>query len=150
MPWPDGRYIQASIFFSRWLLAPFLLGLLLCLVLLLYRFFADLFGLVALVSQRRQCVMIGEDLGTVPEGFRERMDAMGILGYRLMVFEKKDGGVFKGAAEMQPQALVSFGTHDLPSLHGWWKGIDIESRDRLSIYPDPAMAAQEWRSAFGS
>src|ERR1700731_43700 len=46
MPWPDGRYIQASIFFSRWLLAPFLLGLLLCLVLLLYRFFADLFGLV--------------------------------------------------------------------------------------------------------
>src|ERR1700688_3811297 len=46
MPWPDGRYIQASIFFSRWLLAPFLLGLLLCLVLLIYRCFADLFGLV--------------------------------------------------------------------------------------------------------
>ena len=45
MRWPDGRYIQASIFFSRWLLAPFLLGLLLCLVLLLYRFFADLFVL---------------------------------------------------------------------------------------------------------
>ena len=41
MRWPDGRYIQASIFFSRWLLAPFLLGLLLCLLLLIYRFFAD-------------------------------------------------------------------------------------------------------------
>ena len=41
MAWPDGRYIQASIFFSRWLLAPFLLGLLLCLFLLMYRFFAD-------------------------------------------------------------------------------------------------------------
>jgi uncharacterized protein (TIGR00645 family) len=46
MPWPDGRVIQASIFFSRWLLAPFLLGLLLCLFLLIYRFFADLFALV--------------------------------------------------------------------------------------------------------
>src|SRR5579863_5652789 len=46
MSWPDGRYIQASVFFSRWLLAPFLLGLLLCLVLLLYRFFADLFAVV--------------------------------------------------------------------------------------------------------
>jgi len=45
MRWPDGRYIQASIFFSRWLLAPFLLGLLLCLLLLIYRFFADLFVL---------------------------------------------------------------------------------------------------------
>jgi uncharacterized protein (TIGR00645 family) len=46
MSWPDGRYIQASIFFSRWLLAPFLLGLLLCLFLLMYRFFGDLYGLV--------------------------------------------------------------------------------------------------------
>ena len=46
MAWPDGRYIQAAIFFSRWLLAPFLLGLLLCLVLLIYRFFGDLYDLV--------------------------------------------------------------------------------------------------------
>jgi uncharacterized protein (TIGR00645 family) len=43
MSWPDGRYIQASVFFSRWLLAPFLLGLLLCLFVLMYRFFGDLF-----------------------------------------------------------------------------------------------------------
>ena len=46
MAWPDGRYIQASIFFSRWLIAPFLLGLLLCQFLLLYRFASDLFQLV--------------------------------------------------------------------------------------------------------
>ncbi len=45
MAWPDGRYIQAAIFFSRWLLAPFLLGLLFCLLLLLYRFFGDLYAL---------------------------------------------------------------------------------------------------------
>jgi uncharacterized protein (TIGR00645 family) len=46
MAWPDGRYIQASIFFSRWLIAPFLVGLLLCQLLLLYRFVGDLFALV--------------------------------------------------------------------------------------------------------
>src|SRR5271165_5870046 len=46
MSWPDGRYIQASIFFSRWLLAPFLLGLLLCLFLLMYRFYGDLYALM--------------------------------------------------------------------------------------------------------
>src|SRR5580692_5392439 len=51
MRWPDGRYIQASIFFSRWLLAPFLLGLLLCLLLLIYRFFGDLFALVIQLPQ---------------------------------------------------------------------------------------------------
>jgi uncharacterized protein (TIGR00645 family) len=46
MAWPDGRFIQASIFFSRWLLAPFLLGLLLCMFLLMYRFFGDLYALL--------------------------------------------------------------------------------------------------------
>jgi uncharacterized protein (TIGR00645 family) len=45
MAWPDGRYIQAAIFFSRWMLAPFLIGLLLCLVLLIYRFFGDLYAM---------------------------------------------------------------------------------------------------------
>lgn len=51
MHWPDGRYIQAAVFFSRWLLAPFLLGLLVCLVLLIYRFFADLVGLAVQVPR---------------------------------------------------------------------------------------------------
>ena len=46
MPWPDGRYVQASIFFSRWLLAPFLLGLMVCILLLIWRFFGDLFVLL--------------------------------------------------------------------------------------------------------
>jgi uncharacterized protein (TIGR00645 family) len=39
------RGFQAAIFLSRWLLAPFLVGLALCLFLLLYRFFADFYGL---------------------------------------------------------------------------------------------------------
>ena len=39
------RGIQAAIFLSRWLLAPFLVGLLCCLLLLMYRFFADFYGL---------------------------------------------------------------------------------------------------------
>jgi uncharacterized protein (TIGR00645 family) len=46
MAWPDGRYIQAAVFFSRWLLAPFLLGLLVCLLVLIYRFFGDLYTLM--------------------------------------------------------------------------------------------------------
>jgi uncharacterized protein (TIGR00645 family) len=51
MRWPDGRYIQAAIFFSRWLLAPFLLGLLVCLLLLIYRFFGDLYALTIALPQ---------------------------------------------------------------------------------------------------
>ncbi len=51
MRWPDGRYIQGAIFFSRWFLAPFLLGLLLCQLALMYRFFGDLFALAIQVPR---------------------------------------------------------------------------------------------------
>jgi uncharacterized protein (TIGR00645 family) len=39
------RGFRAAIYFSRWLLAPFLVGLVLCLFLLIYRFFGDFYGL---------------------------------------------------------------------------------------------------------
>jgi len=102
----------------------------------------DLFGLVALASQRKKCVIIGEDLGVVPDGFRQRLDESGILGYRLAVFEK-DHDRMKAPAVFPAQALVGFGTHDLPSLAGWWNGIDIAERTRLDLYPDPAMGPRE-------
>jgi uncharacterized protein (TIGR00645 family) len=44
---PSERSFQAAIFLSRWLLAPFLVGLALCLLLLLYRFFADFYELAS-------------------------------------------------------------------------------------------------------
>ena len=103
---------------------------------------ADLFRLVVLASARHRCVVIGEDLGTVPDGFRERMATAGILGYRLLVFEQT-GERFKTPEELPDQALVTFGTHDLPSLAGWWEGIDIAQRCRLDLYPDPAMGDAE-------
>ncbi|PKU22604.1 4-alpha-glucanotransferase [Telmatospirillum siberiense] len=108
----------------------------------------DLFGLVALASRRKNCLVIGEDLGTVPSGFRERMAERDILGYRLLVFEKRKGRM-RPPDEFPRSALIAFGTHDLPSLAGWWRGIDIESRRRLALYPDPALADEEVRQRSG-
>ncbi|OIQ92399.1 4-alpha-glucanotransferase [mine drainage metagenome] len=105
----------------------------------------DLFGLVALVSQRRRCLVIGEDLGTVPDGFREAMAAHGLLGYRLMVFEKTADGAYKAPGDLAREALLAVGTHDLPSLAGWWAGIDLDAREQLALYPDPAMSQGERR-----
>ncbi len=68
----------------------------------------DLFRLVALASRRQDCLVIGEDLGTVPDGFRERMAECDILGYRLQVFEKEAGRARPSAA-YPAQALVGFG-----------------------------------------
>ena len=48
----------------------------------------ELIGILALESHRHQCLVIGEDLGTVPEGFRERMTEAAILSYRVLPFEQ--------------------------------------------------------------
>ena len=102
----------------------------------------DLFRLVALESRRNRCLIIGEDLGTVPEGFRERMDRMSLFAYRVMVFEQKDGR-FKAPEEFDENALSIFATHDLPSARGYWNGSDIVQREKLDLYPRPGMGEEE-------
>jgi len=42
---PSERAFLTAIFWCRWLVAPFLIGLALTLILLIYRFFADFYGL---------------------------------------------------------------------------------------------------------
>ncbi len=103
----------------------------------------DLFRLVALESQRNRCLVIGEDLGTVPDGFRERMDRMGIFAYRVMVFEKTRDGAIRAPDQFDAKALAIAATHDLPSLRGWWAAKDIDRREKLDLYPRQGQAAEE-------
>ncbi|MBC7907249.1 MAG: 4-alpha-glucanotransferase [Rhodospirillaceae bacterium] len=103
----------------------------------------DLFRLVALESKRNSCLIIGEDLGTVPEGFRERMASMSMFAYRVMVFEQRDGR-FKSPAEFDETALSIFATHDLPSARGYWNATDVALREKLDQYPREGMGEQEW------
>jgi len=103
----------------------------------------DLFRLVALESRRNRCLIIGEDLGTVPDGFRERMDRTGLFAYRVMVFEKDEAGEFRRPEAFDEKALAIFATHDLPSVRGWWNGSDIDKRVALDLYPQPEMADSE-------
>ncbi|MCR6631559.1 MAG: 4-alpha-glucanotransferase [Magnetospirillum sp.] len=102
----------------------------------------DLFRIVALESVRNRCLIIGEDLGTVPEGFRERMDRTSLFAYRVMVFEQKDGR-FKTPDEFDENALSIFATHDLPSARGYWNGTDIDKRIKLDLYPREGMGEEE-------
>jgi 4-alpha-glucanotransferase len=59
----------------------------------------DLVGIIALESHRHRCFVVGEDLGTVPEGFRERMAKANVLSYRVLFFEQAEDGKFRPAEE---------------------------------------------------
>jgi len=103
----------------------------------------DLLGIIALESTRQRCAVVGEDLGTVPDGFRERLAERRIFGCRLLFFEREPDGRFRPPAAYPPDALTSTGTHDMPSLPAWWTGADLELRERLGLStPEAAHSAR--------
>ena len=108
---------------------------------------ADLLRLLALESWRAKAIVIAEDLGTVPEGFREALAERGIMGMQVLWFETDDG-VFRPPARWAAGAAALTSTHDLPTVAGWWRGRDIDWTFRLkrkSAFdsPEAAQAARE-------
>jgi 4-alpha-glucanotransferase len=108
----------------------------------------DLIGILALESRRHWCLVVGEDLGTVPEGFRERMEAAGILSYRVLFFEFNADGALVQPQDYPPLALATPGSHDLATLRGWWEAHDIELKSLHGLYPsrDEAQRQHEQRA----
>jgi 4-alpha-glucanotransferase len=94
-----------------------------------------LFAATALESVAQGCVVIGEDLGTVPEGFREQMADWGIWSYLVVMFERNDDGHFRGLDRYQPNALVTFNTHDLCSYAGWRSFGDLKMKRSIGLDP---------------
>ena len=97
--------------------------------------FEALLAVTASESAAHACVVIGEDLGTVPEGFRERMNGWGIWSYQVMMFERDDAGRFRDADHYSANALVTFNTHDLSSYAGWRSFSDLRLKRSLGIDP---------------
>jgi 4-alpha-glucanotransferase len=89
---------------------------------------------LAQISRQRSTIVIGEDLGTVPSGFRAVMSAAEIQGYRILYFEREDNGWFRSPRAYAHRALACLSTHDLPTLKGWWRGSDVDERERLGGY----------------
>ncbi|MGL5294910.1 MAG: 4-alpha-glucanotransferase [Aeromonas sp.] len=100
----------------------------------------DLLGILALESHRNQCLLIGEDLGTVPEGIDVTLKENGVHSYKVFFFErsKEDGG-FISPADYTPQAMSALTTHDMPTLKGYWHCDDLALGRQLGLYPDDAV-----------
>jgi 4-alpha-glucanotransferase len=102
----------------------------------------ELMAVTAIEAHRARALAIGEDLGNVPGGLREAMGARGILGCRLVMFERGAQGAFRPPHDYAEAAVAAFGSHDLPDLSGWWQGADIAARERLGVI-DAAEAGRE-------
>ncbi len=104
----------------------------------------DLLGILALESIRHRAVIIGEDLGTVPDEVRTRLSAAHVLSYRVLYFERNPDGTFKTPSAYPAPAAAVVSTHDLATLTGFWVGTDIEARTRLELLPDEAAVQRAW------
>ncbi|HXU65664.1 MAG TPA: 4-alpha-glucanotransferase, partial [Polyangia bacterium] len=92
----------------------------------------ELMAIVALESHRAKAFVIGEDLGTVEPGVRERLADHRMLSYRLLYFEPHDPPAFPELA------LSSVTTHDLPTIAGLWTGYDAAAQKEIGLDPNDA------------
>jgi 4-alpha-glucanotransferase len=94
----------------------------------------QLLTVLALESARSACLVVGEDLGVVPDEMRRAMPEFGLYHYKVLLFEKRDGR-FRRPDDYVRRALATVTTHDMPTLRSYWEALDIELRRRLQLYP---------------
>jgi 4-alpha-glucanotransferase len=104
----------------------------------------DLIGILALESHRNHCLVVGEDLGTVPAGFRERMAQARILSYRVLFFEKEERG-FVPPNRYPALSLAVAGSHDLPTLSAWMTASDLALKAKLKLFPSAKLKEEAQR-----
>ena len=97
----------------------------------------DLIAILALESQRHNCLIIGEDLGTVPKEIVSKLKNAGILSYKIFYFEFDAEGQSRDLQAYPYQAMTTLSTHDLPTINGYWRGYDFELGQKFGVYPNP-------------
>ncbi len=106
--------------------------------------FEELLAIVALESVRSKTLVIGEDLGTVPDWVRAQLEKARVLSYRVFYFERRGDGSWKAPGDYPQQALAVVTTHDLPTLTGFWSGEDLQVRAGLGSFRDDAARRHAW------
>jgi 4-alpha-glucanotransferase len=95
----------------------------------------DLLAILALESHRHQSLVIGEDLGTVPDEIRTKLADNGVYSYRVFFFEQAQDGGFFSPAHYPEQSMSTLTTHDMPTLTGYWHCDDLALGKELGLYP---------------
>ena len=97
----------------------------------------DMLNLLALESVRNKCMVIGEDLGTIPEGIDVLLKEAGVYSYKVFFFERAGDGGYIAPEHYAVQAMATLSTHDMPTIKGFWHCADLYLGRELGLYPDP-------------
>lgn len=96
--------------------------------------FDDMLGIVAIESVLNKCVVVGESIGNVPEGFLDRLHEKNIYSLSVLWAERWPGNDwFKNPEDYPLNAFASVGTHDMTPLTMWWFGYEIELYSALGM-----------------
>lgn len=102
----------------------------------------ELFAILALESQRNHCVVIGEDLGTVPAEISRLLEQYQVLSYRVFLLEQKDSSYQHADLTYPARSMATVSTHDMPTMVGYWQEHDLALRHQLDLYPSAEVAEQ--------
>lgn len=105
--------------------------------------FTDLMRLAALESHRARALIVAEDLGTKPYGFSETIAKAEMLGMHVLWFERAADQGFIGPGDYAPKSVAMTGTHDTPTVAGWWRGRDLDWAEKLARFPEGTDRAKE-------
>lgn len=95
--------------------------------------FAILAVILALESHRARCLVVGEDLDTLPRGFRPALRRAGILSCRVFWLERERGGGFGARHRPRHASVAAVAAPDLPPLRDRLEAEQIsqeQARDR--------------------
>lgn len=105
--------------------------------------FDGLLQMIAEESQAQNCVVFGEDLGTVPDDLRARMAHYDLMGCNIALIERDAQGQIISPATMRALCVAALSNHDFPTLTGFWNGEDFRWREALGIGDDPDTLRRE-------
>lgn len=104
-----------------------------------------MFAVLAIEAARNRCLVVGEDLGNVPAGFRDEMAASGVYGCRPLYFQRTAAGKFADPGGYEPATVASVGSHDLATLREWWAGTDLDEMAALGVLTGDALVSARAR-----
>src|SRR3546814_2470049 len=106
-------------------------------------------GLLALEAWRHQAIVVGENLGTVPDGFNQGLQEKGMLGMSVLWFQRGvqadaagSAASFTAPSQWPSWSMAMPTTHDLTTIAGWWGGRDLYWRERLGRFSEGGQRLQ--------